>query len=63
MVDERPNLLEVKDLKKYFPITSGLLKRTTGYVKAVDGVNFFIKEGETLWRRRGRMRSSRLWTC
>lgn len=41
-------LLQVKDLKKHFPITKGLLKTVVGYVKAVDGVNFVIHEGETL---------------
>lgn len=41
-------LLEVKGLKKYFPIQKGFLRRVVGYVKAVDDVNFFIKEGETL---------------
>ena len=41
-------LLEVKGLKKYFPISKGFLKRTVGYVKAVDGIDFFIREGETL---------------
>jgi peptide/nickel transport system ATP-binding protein len=41
-------LLEVKGLKKYFPITTGILRRTVGYVKAVDDVNFFVREGETL---------------
>jgi len=41
-------LLEVKDLKKYFPIQQGLLRRTVGYVRAVDGVSFYIREGETL---------------
>jgi peptide/nickel transport system ATP-binding protein len=41
-------LLEVKGLKKYFPIQKGLLRRTVGYVKAVDDVNFFVREGETL---------------
>lgn len=41
-------LLQVKDLKKYFPIRKGLLRKTTGYVKAVDGVDFYIEEGETL---------------
>ena len=42
------NLLVVKDLKKYFPITAGFLRRQVGAVKAVDGVNFSLKEGETL---------------
>ena len=42
------NLLEVKGLKKYFPIQKGLLRRTVGNVKAVDDVNFFVREGETL---------------
>jgi len=41
-------LLEVRDLEKYFPIKSGLLQRTTGHVKAVDGVSFEIDRGETL---------------
>jgi oligopeptide transport system ATP-binding protein len=43
------NLLEVKDLTKHFPIRSGLLvEHTVGHVKAVDGVSFEIREGETL---------------
>jgi len=42
------HLLEVKGLKKYFPIQKGLLRRTVGNVKAVDDVNFFVREGETL---------------
>ncbi len=41
-------LLEVNDLKMHFPITSGLLNRVIGHVKAVDGVSFAIYEGETL---------------
>lgn len=41
-------LLEVKGLKKYFPIQKGLLRKTVGYVKAVDDVNFYVREGETL---------------
>jgi oligopeptide/dipeptide ABC transporter ATP-binding protein len=41
-------LLEVTDLKKYFPIRKGLLTRTVGQVHAVDGVSFSIADGETL---------------
>ncbi len=41
-------LLEVKDLKKYFPVKKGLLSRTVGQVKAVDGVSFTLERGETL---------------
>jgi oligopeptide/dipeptide ABC transporter ATP-binding protein len=41
-------LLEVRDLKTYFPIRKGLLGRTVGQVKAVDGVSFTIALGETL---------------
>ncbi len=41
-------LLTVKDLKVYFPITTGVLRRRTGWVKAVDGVDFDIAAGETL---------------
>jgi peptide/nickel transport system ATP-binding protein len=48
MAEEKDTLLEVKDLKKYFPIQSGFWRRTVGFVKAVDGVNFQIKRGETL---------------
>ena len=46
---EPANLVEVRDLRKYFPIETGLmLTRTTGSVKAVDGVSFAIRRGETL---------------
>ncbi len=41
-------LLEVKNLKKFFPIRQGFLKKTVGNVRAVDDVSFFIKEAETL---------------
>ncbi len=41
-------LVEVRDLKMHFPIRSGLLRRHSGAVKAVDGVSFDVIEGETL---------------
>ena len=41
-------LLEVTNLKKYFPIKGGLLSHTVGQVKAVDGVTFRIKRGTTM---------------
>ncbi len=41
-------LLEVNQLKKHFPIRSGLLRRITGNVRAVDDVSFSIERGETL---------------
>jgi oligopeptide transport system ATP-binding protein len=42
------NLLEVKGLTKYFPIKGGVMSRVVEEVKAVDGLDFYIKEGETL---------------
>ena len=42
------NLIVVKDLVKYFPINAGVLSRHVGDVKAVDGIDFEIKRGETL---------------
>ncbi|MCJ7551565.1 MAG: dipeptide ABC transporter ATP-binding protein [Anaerolineae bacterium] len=48
-LDNAPVLLEVNDLKKHFPIKKGFFStKTVGYVKAVDGVSFFIRKGETL---------------
>ncbi|MCS7176326.1 MAG: ABC transporter ATP-binding protein [Candidatus Kapabacteria bacterium] len=41
-------LVEVEDLRVYFPIRKGLFSRTRGFVKAVDGVSFSIRRGETL---------------
>ena len=41
-------ILRVEGLKTYFPVTKGLLKRTVGYVKALDGISFAITRGETL---------------
>jgi peptide/nickel transport system ATP-binding protein len=43
-----PPLLQVKGLTKFFPITAGLMRKTVGHIKAVDGVTFEIAEGETL---------------
>jgi oligopeptide/dipeptide ABC transporter ATP-binding protein len=41
-------ILEVRDLRKYFPIRKGLLSRTVGHVKALDGVSFDVHAGEVL---------------
>ena len=41
-------LLAVRNLKKHFPIQKGVLRRTVGYVRAVDGVDFQLRTGETL---------------
>ena len=42
------DLVVVRDLKKYFPIMAGLLQQKVGDVKAVDGIDFDIRRGETL---------------
>ncbi|GAM15156.1 ABC transporter ATP-binding protein [Mesobacillus selenatarsenatis] len=41
-------LLELQDVKKHFPIKSGLLQKTVGHIKAVDGINLKVNKGETL---------------
>jgi peptide/nickel transport system ATP-binding protein len=41
-------LLEGRDLVKHYPVTKGLLQRTVGWVRAVDGVSFSIEQGKTL---------------
>jgi len=41
-------IIEVKNLKKYYPIKKGLLSKAAGYVKAIDGVSFKIKRGTTM---------------
>src|SRR2546428_459244 len=42
-------LLDVRDLKMYFPLTRGIvLQRVVGYVRAVDGIGFTIEQGQTL---------------
>ena len=52
MTAEQPQmdnrLLEVKNLKTYYPIRKGLLRRVVGQVRAVDGVNFTLRKGDTL---------------
>lgn len=48
MVHDDKYILEVNQLKKYFPIEGGLLQRTMGYVKAVDGISFKIEKGTTM---------------
>src|SRR5271156_92725 len=44
----RAPVIAVEGLKKHFPVKKGLLRRTAGYVYAVDGVSFSVGEGETL---------------
>ncbi|HIV99028.1 MAG TPA: dipeptide ABC transporter ATP-binding protein [Candidatus Ornithospirochaeta avicola] len=44
---ENEIILDVQDLKKYYPIRQGLLQKTVGHVRAVDGVSFQIKKGQT----------------
>ena len=44
----REKLLELKNVKKYFPVKAGVFRKTVGHVKAVDDVSFHIFEGETL---------------
>lgn len=41
-------VLEVRDLKVHFPVRKGVFSRAVGYIKAVDGVSFALKRGETL---------------
>lgn len=48
MFEKNERLLEVKNLKKYFPVTKGIRRRVSGYVKAVDGISLFIRKRETL---------------
>ncbi len=48
MVVEKEPLVQVRQLKKYFPITRGVFQRRVGDIKAVDGVDFDIYKGETL---------------
>jgi ABC-type oligopeptide transport system ATPase subunit len=45
---DQPILLEVKNLRTWFPVKRGILQRTVGHVKAVDDVTFHVRRGETL---------------
>ncbi len=45
---ENENLVRVKNLRVYFPIKGGIFSRVIGYVRAVDGISFSVKRGETL---------------
>ena len=47
-VQGQDEILRVSDLKMHFPITKGLLKRQVAAVKAVDGVSFSVRKGQTL---------------
>ena len=42
------NILEINNLKKYYNLTSGILKKVTGQVRAVDDVSFNIPRGKTI---------------
>ena len=48
MDDPNQNILEVKNLKMYFPIHRGLLQTVVGQVKAIDGITFALREREVL---------------
>lgn len=48
VLNAKKTLLEVKDLKQYFPIKGGVFGKTVNHVKAVDGISFDIYEGETV---------------
>ena len=46
--NDAQTLLQAEDVKVHFPIRRGVLRRTVGYVRAVDGVSFAVREGETV---------------
>ncbi|HZK11767.1 MAG TPA: oligopeptide/dipeptide ABC transporter ATP-binding protein [Atribacterota bacterium] len=48
MVAEKKVLLKVSNLKKYFPVKAGIFQKTIAYVKAVDDIDLYINEGETM---------------
>jgi microcin C transport system ATP-binding protein len=45
---EAPTIMETRDIKVWFPIRRGIIRRTVGHIKAVDGVSFSIREGHTV---------------
>ena len=45
---DAPVVVETKDLKVWFPIKRGVLRRVVGHIKAVDGVSIAVRQGETL---------------
>jgi microcin C transport system ATP-binding protein len=45
---DAPVVMEARDVKVWFPITAGLLRRTVGHIKAVDGISLSVRAGETL---------------
>ena len=46
--ENMPPLLDVRELRNYFPISKGFFRRVVGHVRAVDDVSFTVREGETL---------------
>lgn len=48
MPNKKINILEVKNIKKYYPVRRGLFSKVVNWIKAVDGVSFFLEEGKTL---------------
>ena len=48
LTPRRPTILEAKDLRVWFPIKRGFLRKTVGHIKAVDGINLEVKEGQTV---------------
>ena len=47
-MDNKETILKIEDLKVHFPIKRGLMQRTVGYIRAVDGVSMDIYRGETV---------------
>lgn len=47
-IDNDKTIVKVENLKKYFPIKKGIMKKTVGHVKAVDNISFEVKQGRTM---------------